>query len=634
MGLDWTQICFAACLMVNMVDVMGTLFTAPVLVPYGQQLGATTGEIASFSTVRFGLAIISLLWMPRLADAKGTKVTLLVSVLGSVVAYGIQGNSHYLSGCERQSYTLNMGDTLQLWEGHDCSLINGTVTIPSDSSMAQAVGTGGIVECTTQCSNKNGVYFFMVGRALAGFFGGTQPILRSYISQISLPNMAVLKVRMTFLFASHQAGAFALSPIAGVISQFGLFWPWYVSAGCGVLIFAFVAAFFMNVEEIKKCLHSPVPSTEGDEKGETTNESATESEGEKKVQESTSTAYEGPPPTKDKILWFLLFGYFCIFLTVSALMLLLPLLLEYESYGLLDPNDVERSRERLASATSMVMIPNGVSNLVFSTVGFLIISNFIGDVKTMRLGAFIASVMLCLYGFVATEVWHLLILHGSMGIGLGLFVPALGPTLQRYSTLAHPKKAAQASALPLFGMQLGQVVGQPIFGAIVGDSQDRNRMNIAWLVAGICFALGAVTMDLSMILIHRHPVMKRLKYSPEQVKIMIETGAKEQEVFVEDMCKKLRGMLTEGHPDFRGARLWSGVAQRFIERVIDRSIPKLREGPEEHLEDVALWLSKVGDEKEMEWFRKRFPHVRLPQIADSATESTSFPSSPAPKDYS
>ena len=35
------------------------------------------------------------------------------------------------------------------------------------------------------------------------------------------------------------------------------------------------------------------------------------------------------------------------------------------------------------------------------------------------------------------------------------------------------------------------------------DGQDRNRMNIAWLVAGICFALGAVTMDLSMILIHR-----------------------------------------------------------------------------------------------------------------------------------
>jgi hypothetical protein len=28
------------------------------------------------------------------------------------------------------------------------------------------------------------------------------------------------------------------------------------------------------------------------------------------------------------------------------------------------------------------------------------------------------------------------------------------------------------------------------------------------------------------------------------------------------------------------------------------------------IQDVALWLSKVGDEKEMEWFRQRFPHVR------------------------
>lgn len=30
---------------------MGSLFTAPVLVPYGQQIGATTSEIASFTTV-------------------------------------------------------------------------------------------------------------------------------------------------------------------------------------------------------------------------------------------------------------------------------------------------------------------------------------------------------------------------------------------------------------------------------------------------------------------------------------------------------------------------------------------------------------------------------------------------------
>jgi len=133
--------------------------------------------------------------------------------------------------------------------------------------------------------------------------------------------------------------------------------------------------------------------------------------------------------------------------------------------------------------------------------------------------------------------------------------------------------------------------------------------------------------------------MKRLKYTPEQVQIMIETGAKEQDVFVDDMCKKVRGMLTEGHPDFRGARLFSGIAQRFIERVLDRSIPKLRDNPdnpEEHLEDVANWLVKVGTDKEIEYFRNRFPQVRFPgDGADSLpTESTNtFPSSPVPKDY-
>lgn len=60
--------------------------------------------------------------------------------------------------------------------------------------------------------------------------------------------------------------------------------------------------------------------------------------------------------------------------------------------------------------------------------------------------------------------------------------------------------------------------------------------------------------------------------------------------------------------DYRGAKLFSGVAQ--LERVIDRSIPKLREDPEEHLEDVADWLERVGTAKELEYFYTRFPQLR------------------------
>ncbi|CAK8987087.1 unnamed protein product [Durusdinium trenchii] len=478
--VDWTQIGFAACLMVNLVDVMGTLFTAPVLVPYGQSLGASTAELASFSTVRFGLGIVSFLWMPRLADVKGTKVCVLVSVLGSSIAYAMQGNSHYLSGCARANYALQGGETLQLWEGHECQLLNGTIELYEQN--ATALGAGGTLDCISSCQNKNGVYFFLAGRALAGFFGGTQPILRSYVSEISLPMLG--------------------------------------------------------------------------------------------------------------------FGWCCY----------------------------PRAREAYSKAVS----PATIEPICFLGRPSCQVSSKIGDVATMRIGAAIASVVICLYGFASTEVWHILLLHGSMGVGLGLFVPAVGPTLQRYTSLAHPKKAAQASALPLFGMQIGQVAGQPLFSAIVGDGQDRSRMNAAWLVAGTCFALGAFCADLALMLINRHPVSKRLKYTPDQIKIMIETDAKETDVFIEDMCKKLRGMLTEGHPDYRGAKLFSGIAQRFIANVLDRSIPKLREEPEQHLQDVARWISNVGTDEEIEFFQKRFPHVKLRLPGD---RRPSEPLSPESKDY-
>ena len=37
---------------------------------------------------------------------------------------------------------------------------------------------------------EDGVYVMMAGRALAGFFGGTMPVLRAFVTEISLPNMA------------------------------------------------------------------------------------------------------------------------------------------------------------------------------------------------------------------------------------------------------------------------------------------------------------------------------------------------------------------------------------------------------------------------------------------------------------
>ncbi|OLP93901.1 hypothetical protein AK812_SmicGene24134 [Symbiodinium microadriaticum] len=601
--LDLAQVSFACCVLVNMVDVMGMFFTAPVMVPYGQQIGASTAEIAGFTTVRFSMAVISLLWMPRLADTKGVKLCILISVFGTAIAYGLQGNAYLFSGCERQLHSMRPGDSMNLWEGHECIVVNGTVGIvesignSSEVGLATALGSGGVLECTEDCGNKAGVYVMMAGRALAGFFGGTQPVLRAYVTQISLPNMALVKLRSTVLFASMQAGNFALAPIAGVISRFGLHWPWYVSTGVAVLCLVFVTAFFKNKEDIVMQSKKKVDAEEGEQVAEPV------------AAAPTVTPHVGPPPIKDKILLLMLLAYWCVFQCVAALILLLPLLLEYESFGLMDPTSLEKSRESLAAATSMVMVPHGVANFAMSTVGFLILSSKIGDRATMRVGATLAAVLLCFYGYASSELWHLLVLHGFVGVGLGLMVPAIAPTLQRYNTLAHPEKTSQAAALPLFGMQLGQIFGPLLFGLITGDTQDRSRMNLAWLVAGLSFLTGMLLMDFCFTLISRHPVMRKLTYTPEQIKTMLETNAQEEEVFVDDMCKLLRGMLTQGSPEYRGIKLWSGVAQRFVARVLRETIPKMREDPEEHLEDVAAWIAKVGTDADLDYFHAKFPHI-------------------------
>ena len=176
----------------------------------------------------------------------------------------------------------------------------------------------------------------------------------------------------------------------------------------------------------------------------------------------------------------------------------------------------------------------------------------------------------------------------------------------------YPKQSAQASALPLFGMQLGQIIGPMMFSAIIGEEQERLLMNIAWLVAGISFFLGAMLMDLCFTLIAQHPVSKRMDLTDEQLQTMLETNAKDKEVFINEMCKLTRSMLTKGSAEHRGVILWSGVAQRFIERAIRNSIPQLRETPQEHLEDVAAWISKVGTKEDMDWFQRKFPNIKLP----------------------
>jgi len=534
-GLAADQLAFIACCIVNLVDLMGMSFTSPALIPYGQSLGASTAQIASFQTVRFAVGFVSMIWMPRLADRRGVKFVIMISIVGSGIAYAIQGVAHLFVQYEA------------------------------------------------------GVTVMIVGRAISGFFGGTQPVLRSFVTMLSLPDLNVLKFRLTFLFAFAQAGNFALAPIAGLLTRWGLYLPWYVSAGVAALVFVFAGAFFQNAEDVKQkqAAHLAKPLIDVKKKSSVDAE-VTKTDVETAMEEPQGQLVEppkpeqlpefvGPTPGKDKILYVLMLAHIFIFCTVSALVMILPLLLEYPSYGLMDPDSEEQSRANLASATSLAMVPHGICNLMFSTFGFLMISGRIGDRNTMRLGGAVATILFSLYGFATQSFWEICLLHGLAGVAIGLFVPAISPTLQLYSKAAHPNNLAQASSMPMFGLTVGFVIGPLIFSAIIGEQKERYRMNLAWLLAGICFAIGTLLFEISFTMINRHPAMKRLKMSPRQVRIALESGAQDEEEFVDEMCTLLRAMMTKGDPQCRNLHLWHGNAQKFIRRLLDDTLPHLRE---------------------------------------------------------
>eukprot|EP00439_Symbiodinium_sp_Y106_P050685 s5219_g6.t1 len=552
MLLGPTQVSFICCVLVSLTDTMGVFFTAPVMVPYGQQINASTAEIGAFSTVFYIFGIFSLAWMPWLADTKGIRIAMVLSVLGTAISYAVQGSAHHF----------------------------------------MPLGA------------KAGVWTMMAGRAISGFFSGSTPMIRSHIADISYPDMAVLKFRSIIMWASVQAGNFALAPIAGLVSRFGLHLPWYVSAGVSFVVLLFVALFFKDAEEI---FGSQDSSNGADEESGDAEKSVM-------VQKSKSnTSTTGSKSTyKDPILWLVMVAHAFLFLTASALLLVLPFLLEYPAFGQIDVSSVEQSRENVAAATSLVMVPHGVLNLAFSTVGFLFISSKIGDRACLRIGSLGGAVMFCLYGFGASEFWHLLVYHGLSGMFVGLMVPAITPTLTSYNLVVHPTKKSQASAFPMLGMQIGQICGPLLFGFLLGEGQDRTVMNIIWLSVGLMWLVGYILLDISFEVIRRHPAMRAARksqdVSAEQIQSMLTEDAKDYDAFVQDMCDLVRGMLTPGHEEFRGMELWSGVAQRFVERVFRNSVPRFRTDPEGHLEDVAAWVARVGTEQDFRViFAMRYP---------------------------
>ncbi|CAJ1327140.1 unnamed protein product [Effrenium voratum] len=430
----------------------------------------------------------------------GPRETLVVSMLGSALAYGVQGTAHLWVRCPRQEYHLDAGQQMTLWHDSRCTVLEGgdNIIIMQENATHAAMAfagqlAGGLLECDSNCHDQAGVYAFLAGRIIAGLFGGTQPVLRSHVTQIS-PAEDTLKLRLTLLWAGNQAGNFALAPIAGLISRWGLYIPWDVCLSLALLAIIPVGSCFKNAQEIPQ------------EQSEKTSESEEESESDDEIIVDK--------PGKDPLLWLCTGAYWAIFQALSSVGLLLPLLLSFPRFGLRTGTE-EENRHQLAYWTSMAMIPNGLCNLLFSTFGYLILSKFIGDRGCMRLGAVGGVICLCIFGFVTRHMWEVLLLFGLIGMSFGIMVPAMNPQVQRYAVSVHPKKTSQASAIPLLGLNFGMVTGPVLFGLLVGNEQSNMRMGVAWMVAGIHFGLGYLLYEVAYELMDRHPAVELARHSEE-----------------------------------------------------------------------------------------------------------------------
>jgi len=339
---------FTVALLCILVDVIGIQFTAPSLVPYCVSMGIDVDKIGPLYTARYGGQIISNLLMPPLADKYGRKVVVLWSIGGSMVAYVIQGIAFRFEGSE--------------------------------------------------------FALMFTGKLIAGLFGGTFPIILTYITDISMPDLKLLKTRITQAVATLMAAPVALQPLGGAIATFGLYLPLLVSAGIALVGLILTQCYMVEV------FKPEVSTEEGD---------ALKKSDEKEIQP--------------------------------------PLLLEKSSFGLEEDSET-KTQERIALVAGLVAIPTSLVTAFVMTVGYLSLSKRgVRDSTCVLVGGLVAAGTFFVVPM-TTSVWQLCVVNAVQGAGCGMFMGAVQAMPSKYLAICWPKDIASGRGVYNLLMTVGTMV--------------------------------------------------------------------------------------------------------------------------------------------------------------------------------
>lgn len=276
------------------------------------------------------------------------------------------------------------------------------------------------------------VMLLLGGRLVGGVFGQTQSMLTAYLMELTLPNMALFKRRQTTMMTMNQGAGLLLAPIGGFIAAVGLNFPFVVSTGGALLGFFFSLCFMKDVDEIKGKVAPKAPPT-------------------KKANSSTAVSGSSPWTDPTILLQACSYMFFGVGMGMNALML--PTMLEADSFGLADGRDVART-------IGLMTLPQGIMSVLTMQCGYLFVSTKLGcsDAVIIAFSGIGLATNNALYMFVSTR-WHLYVLASCAGFWSGFFISAFINMPNEYVAKVWPHCLAQARGVPFPFHNVGWIVG-------------------------------------------------------------------------------------------------------------------------------------------------------------------------------
>ena len=328
----------------------------------------------------------------------------------------------------------------------------------------------------------------LAGKALSGLFGGTFPIMLTWVAEFTVPDFELLKKRTLGLVGCLMSAPIALVPVGGAASKLLLELPFFVAAGAGLLATVLAVTRMQEAAAIKAINRSQGEQQQGDNDN-----------GKERAQagaKQTEAARDRPPlptgsPWCDRAL--VTFGIGGSFITgfMMTTMLMPPLQLQQPKFGVAATGQSDEDTQRdISFAVGYVSLLGGVLNLC-GVGAALPLQKRAGltEQQIVVLACATSAASACAMPRCDSLGQLALALAGMMA-GMGLAMGVATPLPNKYLTRVWPKKMAQGRAVYNQLMSFGMMLWPMPFAVIYRSRGGTYTEGVYYLSAGLIVIAG------------------------------------------------------------------------------------------------------------------------------------------------